>query len=438
MDIDPPEYAAATTPANSILEGFNQKRKQAFIEELIQWQGDVLPSFDEFLVSKLTRDSERLMAMSFKLWKSNESEQFPIVVNDDVLKMLGYTLKGNFKRDLLKEFGDGDGNDWIFIKSAENTPRTEHNGGRPSETIKISAEVFKTMAMKSNTLVGKKTRAYFVALESVFFGYTEASRIWENRRLSNEIESKDNAIESYKRQLEESRVPFSNKEAAQTVYVCSDPNSEAKNLYKIGLTQNITDKRMKQLQTGNPGTLTVIMELKCINARILESTTQSILKQLNCHSNGEWYQAPIEKIRGIILALNYTLNTVLRVENATEEEIMKAVFEKWTPHVNQEVKAKDDENYIDKFVHDIYKETKQSNVGIKSNDAATDYIKWANDNGLPAKFTNKDKMLLDVAFKGQTLDRKRRRFRTSDGQVSGWSGWVKKVITSNVNHNPRS
>jgi hypothetical protein len=64
--MNPPEYAAAIT--TSFLQGFNQQRKQELVQELVEWQGDRFPSFDEVLVSKLTQDNERVMAMSFKLW----------------------------------------------------------------------------------------------------------------------------------------------------------------------------------------------------------------------------------------------------------------------------------------------------------------------------------------------------------------------------------
>jgi hypothetical protein len=85
-------------------------------------------------------------------------------------------------------------------------------------------------------------------------------------------------------------------------------------------------KRIKQQQPGSPEDLRLIYEANTVNAKILESTTHSVLTQLNCHSNGEWYQCPIGKIRGIIRGLNNALNIALTVENATEEEIVEKMM----------------------------------------------------------------------------------------------------------------
>ena len=60
--------------------------------------------------------------------------------------MLGYSRKDNFKHDLLKEFPDGEGDDWVTETGAGkgfpeitgkplNTQKI-NVGGRPSETIK--------------------------------------------------------------------------------------------------------------------------------------------------------------------------------------------------------------------------------------------------------------------------------------------------------------
>ncbi len=91
--------------------------------------------------------------------------------------------------------------------------------------------------MRSNTSIGKQTRAYFVALEAVLFAYTEASRIWEGRSKDRTIQAKDNEIQDYIKQLKDSRVPFSSKEPLQTLYVCASKSLAEQHLVRIGRTK---------------------------------------------------------------------------------------------------------------------------------------------------------------------------------------------------------
>jgi hypothetical protein len=423
------------------LQKFNNELKKEMIDELIKWDGG-FPSFDQFIINKMKDDNERLIAMRFNLWKADQFEQFPIVVNDHVLNMIGYSTKEHFMRELLKEFEDGNGTDWCLNDI--------------TNTLKITMETLKSMAIKSYTSIGKKTRTYIVALENVYVAYSEASRIWELRKINNLIEAKDKEIMAYKQQIEDSHLSFTNKEAMETLYIFSNEVDEGKNLFKIGKTiDNKADKRVKKQQTGASYKLKIVLELKCINCKITEDVIHAVLRYNGWHHHGEWFRAPIDKIRGICIGLNEVANVSLRVNDATEEEILETMCKNVKQYldcsdINQEKSTEchsektvtnpnevenkalvDIQANIVRFVQETYIKTKQEKIGIKSIDVANDYSIWAKKNGLTGlngRLSHKCKALLDVAFKGQTLDRKRRRFRNSFGQVSGWGGWVKKNV----------
>jgi hypothetical protein len=416
--MEPPSYETSLQPSgNVILKNFTQPpNKIALLNDLKNWQGEDFPSFEDVIVSRITDQQEKMMAMSFALWRSDQTEQFPITVDEKVLKMLGYSRKDNFKRDLLKDFGDGDETDWILLKNEEPFRDTDGRVGQAwrAETIKITGEVFKSMAMKSNTSIGKASRSYFVSLESIMFCYMQASNEWKTAKqiqakdiemteaiaakdteVKQAIEAKENEIELYKKQLEESRVPFSNKEAVQIVYVFTDPASEGKNLYKIGETKfNKSEKRVKEQQSGNPEKLKTVLEVKCINSRILESASHNVMKQLNWHHNGEWFQAPISRIRGILLGLAHALNTALRVENATEEEILEAICH-WKPPLSCEAPVK---NTIDETLEmqavRFFRENFKYEIGAKTKSGVVIklFIEWSKENDFKLESTASNKI----------------------------------------------
>jgi hypothetical protein len=377
------------------------------------------------------------MAMSFALWRSDHNEQFPITVDEKVLKMLGYTLKGNFKRDLLKDFGDGEGVDWSFIKSDEPNEMTLNNVNGPgkawrAETIKITGDVFKSMALRSNSSIGKASRSYFVSLENIMFCYMQASNEWKTAKQiaakDTEMKQLQQVIQEKDMELEAGRVPFSNRQPLQSVYVFTNDTYEKINLYKIGETHSgKAIKRIKQQQPGSPEDLRLIFEARTINSKILETAVHSVLSQLNCHANGEWFQAPIGKIRGIIRGLNNTLNIALTVENATEEEIVEQLMnyrhEPTVPPVANQVMP---EVNMKSFVKDTYVEISERG-GIESDSVEKDYIAWVQRNGLRPKIPSGFKRDLDLAFAGRELDKNSRRFWIDGKRISGWSGWKRRT-----------
>lgn len=63
--------------------------------------------------------------------------------------------------------------------------------------------------------------------------------------------------------------------------------SDVTGAFKVGRSKNV-QKRLKQLQTGSPYKLKLILELK--HQGYIEKQLHEILKTHKCRKNGEWFE----------------------------------------------------------------------------------------------------------------------------------------------------
>jgi phage anti-repressor protein len=99
--------------------------------------------------------SEFSMELAQSILDSNE--QFPINF-DDAWKWLGYARKSVAKRN-LKQFSEGMEYCSLECKNAL--------AGRPSETILLTIDCFKMLAMMAKTDIGNVARKYFIECEKI-------------------------------------------------------------------------------------------------------------------------------------------------------------------------------------------------------------------------------------------------------------------------------
>lgn len=75
-------------------------------------------------------------------------------------------------------------------------------------------------------------------------------------------------------------------------------NAWPTNRYKIGFTKNSVEKRIKQLQTGNPDEITKVHVYETVNYKKVEKWLQK------CHKGkkveGEWFELTDEDIFGFL------------------------------------------------------------------------------------------------------------------------------------------
>ena len=81
---------------------------------------------------------------------------------------------------------------------------------------------------------------------------------------------------------------------------------EKQNLFKIGISKNV-DKRLKQLQTGNPYKLKCIYKIKSleIKATKIEATIHQFFKEANKkHVLNEWFNLSDDEVVNLAKCLN--------------------------------------------------------------------------------------------------------------------------------------
>lgn len=121
----------------------------------------------------------------------NSNQEFPVNF-DDMWQWLGYSTKGNAKRN-FENSGFVDGIDFrVFITSDKK--------GRPTEQIYLSIDCAKQWAMMSGTEQGKQVRLYFLECERIAKEtkkpLTQAEAALYTLQLAVENERRLNAVES--------------------------------------------------------------------------------------------------------------------------------------------------------------------------------------------------------------------------------------------------
>ena len=126
------------------------------------------------------------------------SNDFIISLND-VYKWIGFSLKGDAKKILVKHFKEN-----IDYKiSLENLPKQSSNlqpikGGKNKQLILLSINCFKKFCMKVSTNEADKIYDYYIKMEEIIFKYIEEKYkeqiniIQQNKQL---LEIKDKTLE---------------------------------------------------------------------------------------------------------------------------------------------------------------------------------------------------------------------------------------------------
>lgn len=79
------------------------------------------------------------------------------------------------------------------------------------------------------------------------------------------------------------------------VYLICDFDND-KPLYKVGVTKNNVQKRLKQLQTGSGGELTLVWTYESEHYRRVESWLHRRFKQFKTNGGKEWFSLPEREV----------------------------------------------------------------------------------------------------------------------------------------------
>jgi hypothetical protein len=85
------------------------------------------------------------------------------------------------------------------------------------------------------------------------------------------------------------------------VYLILQVNIEGTETYKIGITKNPPEKRLKQLQTGNSDKLTLLKYYKSENYLKVERTMHRLYASRKTESKNEWFALEDEHILSFLV-----------------------------------------------------------------------------------------------------------------------------------------
>jgi phage anti-repressor protein len=291
--------------------------------ELIKNNESILGLSEEYqckmineLNTEFTEQEQRWYIANFYIYMNYHStNDYPINL-EDVFKMIGFANKGNAMKTIRNNFTE-DEDYKILSHIQENKTNvktcekevivpmdknlfTKDLGGRPTDTIMLNVDTFKSLCMLARTEKGTEIRKYYVKLENIYNKIVKEERenmqklLEEERenaqKLIQEIQEKDLKLEKFTRK--------NNFKKCESIYVftCDYLN---RRIHKVGKSNN-ANKRETQLITGNI-IGQIDFSIKCINKTLIEQLTHQILDQYRMDVRREWFDCDLETVKNAIL-----------------------------------------------------------------------------------------------------------------------------------------
>lgn len=277
------------------------------------------------------------------MYSLDSTEPFPISI-DLLLEWKVYDRKNNTKAKLEKTFIlDIDYQvKNSFAKSSAKPKSPSKQGGRPSETIMLSVDCFKSMCMLSNNEIGKQVKRYYLDLEKVFKKYVEF-----------QLCAKEKEIETVKAvKHKELTVSWVNRfDKLQVFYIGYIGIIEDKSSYKFGKSDNLRRRRKEHKETF--GQFDLVYVVDCPSNIVLEQRFKEhpcIKKAIFSYKFGEKNQTELfhtdddlnlEQVEKIVLKLKNEIGSQTEEERRHKEKIMELEVEMHKDDIKAELAKRD-------------------------------------------------------------------------------------------------
>lgn len=99
------------------------------------------------------------------------------------------------------------------------------------------------------------------------------------------------------------------------VYLILEVDKNGDEFYKIGISKNEPQKRLKQLQTGNPNKIDILKHYKSKNYKKVEQWLHSKYSLNKTESNNEWFKLDDQEVLKFIDTcknIDSTINLLLK------------------------------------------------------------------------------------------------------------------------------
>lgn len=203
------------------------------------------PLLQRMLTDAFRTEEEQTFIKHFHLYAQYGNDKTQHVIDFDLVwKWMGYSRKGNAKRNLIKYFEEG--TDYRIENMLLNSKKQVH-GGHNKETIMLSTHAFKSLCMLSNSEKGKHTRAYYIRMEEVLFEYMKDFLKKEYDARVNSLETqirRDNEITHQK-----SLIIQNDKKQCVYVFRVSDVTETNEYIVRFGKTCDIKTRAKHHAQS---------------------------------------------------------------------------------------------------------------------------------------------------------------------------------------------
>ena len=270
------------------------------------------------LNNTFTEDEKRLCIANLYMYLNyHPTTDYPIDL-ENVWKLIGFSHKKNAKRTLENNFiKDED----YKISLLPREQRFHTKGGENNEIIMLNVDTFKNMCMITKTEKAKEIRAYYVKLENIFNKLIK-EEMEENKK---QLEEKDKKLEEseYNRKLLEQEnnekqhtleklTRKTNKyELGDSVYIFHSTTEDTKDVYKIGKTKNLNVRERAHKTASFKG---VLLQVKCVDATLLERCIHFLLDKYRIVSNREWFDVSLTTMKNAIYYAKLVLETNINFE----------------------------------------------------------------------------------------------------------------------------
>lgn len=206
---------------------------------------------------------QQLFVSSFYCYLHYDKNTDFVVDLDNVWKWLGFTLKENAKRMLLKHFkvdidyknlarqvGEASlENMNIASQIGEAVLEDQKWGGHNKKTMMLTIKCFKSLCLKAQTKKASEIHEYYMKMEEVLYEIVEE----ETDELRKQLEQKDNII--LEKEQEKQKITKENQKAVEQATVAQFPlNTECIYFGTIDNTNEAGEKLIKFGHTNNLAT----------------------------------------------------------------------------------------------------------------------------------------------------------------------------------------
>jgi phage anti-repressor protein len=238
----------------------------------------------EYLNSKITDEHQKLFTKNFYMAFFKKDEEYPIYINEDAIKWLGYTRKSTIKSLIQKHLVNE--KDYILQQALQNPL-----GGRPSDDIYMTIDAFKQLGMLAGTEQGKQIRMYYIELEKHLTNYCMIQAMNKLKENQDKIKALEDECETLRNTSDGTPIVYIYDTDARAF------NTDLKTI-KIGATEQY-HKRSKPFKCVTPHGRMVFSEgVAHVNLKSAEKWIHTVLSPY--HVGNEMFKMDIEFAKIII------------------------------------------------------------------------------------------------------------------------------------------